>query len=168
MIQPNIRGSICHASVRYACANNKLIGWLDDPRQPTLYINEMDANNIYGLAMSQNMPDDDCKWLSEDECRDMKMVSNYVDGLISIFDTGLFDHWEKEKNKKFYFEMDFQYLPELHECDHDYPLAQTILIIVLEIIGKKQHNLRGQYFGAACPYSRKLIFSVFTQNTQQC
>ena len=28
MIQPNIRGGICHASVRYARANNKLIGAL--------------------------------------------------------------------------------------------------------------------------------------------
>ena len=30
-----------------------------------------------------------------------------------------------------------------------------------EITGEKQHNLRAQYFGAACPYSRKLICSFF-------
>ena len=34
MIQPNIRGGICHTSVRYARVNNKLIGSLYDPRQP--------------------------------------------------------------------------------------------------------------------------------------
>ena len=28
-----------------------------------------------------------------------------------------------------------------------------------QITGEKQHNLRAQYFGAACPYSRKLICS---------
>ena len=28
-----------------------------------------------------------------------------------------------------------------------------------EITGEKQHNLRAQYFGAACPYRRKLICS---------
>ena len=28
-----------------------------------------------------------------------------------------------------------------------------------EITGEKQHNLRAQYIGAACPYSRKLISS---------
>ena len=33
MIQPNIRGGICHASVRYVLANNKLMGALYDPRQ---------------------------------------------------------------------------------------------------------------------------------------
>ena len=48
MIQPNIRGGICHASVSYARANNKLMGLLYDPRQPTSYIMEVDANNLYG------------------------------------------------------------------------------------------------------------------------
>ena len=56
MIQPNIRGGICHGSVRYARAN-KLMGSLYDPRQPTSYIMEVYANNLYGWAMSQEMPD---------------------------------------------------------------------------------------------------------------
>ena len=53
MIQPNIRGGICHASVRYARVNNKLMGSLYDPLQPTSYIIEVDANNLYGWVMSQ-------------------------------------------------------------------------------------------------------------------
>ena len=48
MIQPNIHGGICHASVRYASANNKLMGSLFDPRLPTFFIMEVDANNLYG------------------------------------------------------------------------------------------------------------------------
>ena len=48
MIQPNIRGGICHASVRYAPANNKLMGSLYDQRQPTSYIMEIDANKLNG------------------------------------------------------------------------------------------------------------------------
>ena len=59
MIQPNIPGGICHASVRYAQANNKLMGSLYDPTEPTSYIMEVDANNLYGWAMSQEMPDGD-------------------------------------------------------------------------------------------------------------
>ena len=46
MIQPNIRGGICHASVRYARANNKLMGSLYAQRQPTSYIMEVYANNF--------------------------------------------------------------------------------------------------------------------------
>ena len=64
IIQPNIRGGICNASVRSARANNMLIRSLYDPRQPTSYITEVDVNNLYGWAMSQEMPDGDFEWLS--------------------------------------------------------------------------------------------------------
>ena len=33
-----------------------------------------------------------------------------------------------------------------------------------EITGEKQHNLRAQYFGAACPFSRKMICSFLPMN----
>ena len=51
MIQPNIRGGICHACVRYARADNKLVGSLYDPRQPTSYIMELDANNLSSIGV---------------------------------------------------------------------------------------------------------------------
>ena len=50
--------------------------------------------------MSQEMSDDDFEWLSQDECRDMGLLLNYPNGLMAIFDTGLFDHRENEKDKK--------------------------------------------------------------------
>ena len=52
MIQPKSRGGICHESVRYARAKNKLMGSFYAPRQPTSYIMEVDANTLYGWAMS--------------------------------------------------------------------------------------------------------------------
>ena len=38
MIQPNIRGRICHASCRYARANNKYMGALDRPDEPDSFV----------------------------------------------------------------------------------------------------------------------------------
>ena len=73
MIQLNIRGGIVHASVRYARANNRLLGSLYDPSKPTSYILYVDANNFYGWAMSQQMPDDKIKWLSNQECREAEI-----------------------------------------------------------------------------------------------
>ena len=52
-----------------------------------------------------------------------------------------------------------EYSAELHERDKDYLLAPEVMTIEPEITGEKQHNLRAQYFGAACPFSRKLICS---------
>ena len=69
MIQPNICGGTCHASVCYAYANNKLMGLLYDPHLLTSYIKEVNAKNLYGWAMSQEMLDSDFEWVSDDECR---------------------------------------------------------------------------------------------------
>ena len=61
--------------------------------------------------------------------------------------------------KRFINKMDLWYLPELHERDDDYPLAAEVMTIKPEITGEKQQNLCAQYFGAECPFSRKLICS---------
>ena len=149
MIQPNIRGGICHASVRYARANNKLMGSLYDPTKPTSFIMEVDANNLYGWAMSQAMPDGDFEWLSDVECREMKHRLINVVERYEIFG----------QNRSYIFEVDFDYPQELHELDDDYPMALELMTIEAEITGEKQHDLRAQYFGAACPFTRKLVCS---------
>ena len=87
MIQPNIRNGICHARVRYARAINKLMGSLYDPRQPTSDIMAVNVNNRYELAMSQNMQNDNFEWLCQHECNEIKLLLNYADGRIAIFDT---------------------------------------------------------------------------------
>ena len=104
------------------------------------------------------------QWVSDDECRNLEQLLDYADGRFAIFDTGLFDHRENEMDKKsFIFEVDFEYPSELHERDDDYPLAPKVMTIEPEITGEKQHNLRSKYFGAACPYSRKLICSFLSK-----
>ena len=113
------------------------MGSLYDPRQLTSYIMKVDANNLYGWAMSQEMADGDFEWLSEDECRNMGQILNYADGRIAIFDTGLFDHLENEEKKKnFIFKVDLEYLLKLHERDDDYPLAPEVMTIEPEITGE--------------------------------
>ena len=53
MIKKGIRGGICHAIHRYAKANNKH-GINYDENNEISYILHLDANNLYGWAMSQN------------------------------------------------------------------------------------------------------------------
>ena len=149
MIQPNIRGGICHASVRYARANNKLMGSLFDPIKPTSFIMEVDANNLYGWAMSQPMPDGYFEWLSDAECREMEQRLINVVERKEIFD----------QNRSYILEVDLNYPEELHERDDDYPMAPELMTIEPEITSEKQHELRAQYFGAACPFTRKLVCS---------
>ena len=60
----------------------------------------------------------------------MKLLLNYADGRMAIFNTGLFDHRENEEDKKrFIFEVDMEYPPGLNERDDDYPLAPEVMTI---------------------------------------
>ena len=161
MIQPNIRGGICHVSVRYARANNKLMGSLYVPTKPTSYIMEVDANNLHGWAILQEMPDGKFEWVSVDESRAMELKFNFGDGCIVILDLGLFDNRVLDEKNNFILEVDLEYLPELHERDDDYTLAPQFMTIEPEINYEKQHNVRALYFSAACPFSHKLICSLF-------
>ena len=69
MIQPNIRRGICHASGRYARANNIYIGALYRPDEPESFIMYIDATNLYGWAMSTKLPFIHFEWLSVAELR---------------------------------------------------------------------------------------------------
>ena len=64
MFERGIRGGISHISKRYAEANNK---YMDDydPDKPSTFIQYLDANNLYGWAMSQPLPTSGFKWMKD-------------------------------------------------------------------------------------------------------
>ena len=66
MIEKEIRGGICQATHRYAKANNKYMKNYDKNIESS-YIEYLDANNLYGWAMSQKLPVNDFKWIKKEE-----------------------------------------------------------------------------------------------------
>ena len=56
MFERMIRGGITQSVHRWAKANNPYMGSEYAPREPTRYLQYLDANNLYGWAMSQPLP----------------------------------------------------------------------------------------------------------------
>ena len=111
MFERGIRGGISHISKRYAEANNKYMKSFDTQKTST-YIQYLDANNLYGWAMSQNLPTHGFKWM-----RNITKVKVY-DILEKI------NHSMSNRGKIGYiFEVDLAYPKKLWETHNDYPLA---------------------------------------------
>ena len=73
MFEKGIRGGITHISKRYAEANNKYMKKYDETKPPT-YIQYLDANNLYGWAMSQKLPTHGFKWIDVNKSKVLKLL----------------------------------------------------------------------------------------------
>ncbi|XP_057296236.1 uncharacterized protein LOC130625189 [Hydractinia symbiolongicarpus] len=78
MFKKGIRGGITQAVHRYAKANNKYMGDQYDPEVESSYLQYLDANNLYGLAMRQDLPTDSFKWVSNTEVFTEKRIEKLV------------------------------------------------------------------------------------------
>ena len=117
MIEKGIRGGITHISKRYAEANNKYMKTYN-PDEETSFIQYLDANNLYGWAMSQNLPTHGFKWM-----RNLTKES-----LMEILEKT--NHSMSNRGRKGYiFEVDLVYPKHLWETHNDYPLAPEKMIV---------------------------------------
>jgi hypothetical protein len=108
-----MRGGISAISNRYARANNPYLEPKDyDSSQPHSYIYYLDANNLYGWAMSQCLPVGGFRFLPEEE--------------ISKID---FANVPDDSETGFVVECDLEYPSELHETHNDYPLAPDHVMV---------------------------------------
>ena len=101
-IEKGMRGGISYIANRYGKANNKYMENYN-PEDATKYIVYLDANNLYGWAMSQYLPTGEFEWLTGEEVD----LSKYDD----------------ESEKGLILEVDLEYPEELHDLHNDYPLA---------------------------------------------
>ena len=147
MIQPLIRGGVCHASVRYARANNKYMGSLYRPDEESTFILYIDATNLYGFAMSQALPNSHFTWLSDEE---------YLAAEIALTGTkesrDAFFRIDSEMLGPFYIlEVDLIYPPKIHDRDDDYPMAPQLMNVRAEMLSETHHRLLVNYFNVWPP-----------------
>ena len=107
MFEKGIRGGISMISNRYGEANNKYMGKGFNRNKLIKYLMYLDANNLYGRAMSMKLPTHGFKWLTSGEME--KLFNNQV---IQI--------WEKTPC---ILEVDLEYPKNLHDLHNDYPFC---------------------------------------------
>ena len=104
MVEEGIRGGICHSIHRYAKANNKYMQNYDKNKESS-YIQYLDANNLYGWAMSEKLPVNGFKWVKNTSKIDEKFIKNY----------------DEDSDKGYIFEVDVKYPRRLHDLHSDLP-----------------------------------------------
>ena len=104
MVEEGIRGGICHAMHRYAKANNKYMKNYDKNKESS-YIQYLDANNLYGWAMSQKLPVNGFKWIKDVTVIDEEFIKNY----------------DEDSDKGYILEADVKYPKKLHDLHSDLP-----------------------------------------------
>ena len=111
-------------STRYARANNPSFpSTYDDklPRQDLIYL---DANNVYGCAMSQFLPTHGFRLLSSDEITSLEL-----------------ENLRDDSEDGYIYEVDLHYPTKLHNQHDDYPLAPESLVIDSEMYSPTQQSL---------------------------
>ena len=108
------RGGMSYIAHRSAEANNIYMSEYN-PNKESGYIMYLDANNLYGWAMSQYLPTDGFRWLSDIEKLDLQQ---YAD----------------DSDRGVFLEVDLEYPTHLHDHHNDFPLAPEKLKITKEML----------------------------------
>ena len=104
MVEEGIRGGMCHAIHRYAKANNKYMKNYDEEEESS-FLEYLDANNLYGWAMSEKL-----------SVRGFKWVSN-----VSRIDEDFIKSYDENGDLGFFLNADIKYPKELHDLHSDLP-----------------------------------------------
>ena len=112
MVEEGIRGRICHAMQRYAKANNKCMKDYDKKKKSS-YIQYLDANNLYGKAMTEKLP------VKGFRCMDD----------ISKIDEDFVKDYNKNDNKGYILDVDVDFPNKLQNLHSDLPFLPERMVI---------------------------------------
>ena len=109
----------------------------------------LDANNIYGWAMSQYLPTGGFKWFKRDEINEIELFMR-----------------KKNSEKGLILEVDFEYPQDLHDNHNDYPLAAEKMNVDESMLSKYCEQMRNKY-GMTIDQVKKIIPNL-NNNKNMC
>ena len=126
-IKKGMRGGVSYIANRYGKANNKYMNEYNE-KAPSKYIMYLDANNLYGWAMSQYLLTGKFRWMTDKE--------------IQKIDLG---KYEADSKKGLILEVDLEYLQELHNLHNDYPVAPEKLNVSNDMLSEYCKKIAEKY-----------------------
>ena len=112
MVEKGIRGGICHSIHRYAKANNNYMKNYNNNEESS-YIQNLDANNLYGWAMSKKLPVNGFKWLDNNKTAEPSAKH--------VINEEFIKNYNENDKKGYILEVDVKYPKKLHELHIDLP-----------------------------------------------
>ena len=123
-IEKGMRGGVSYIANRYGKANNKYMEGYDK-KKPSKYL---DANNLYGWAMSQYLPYGSFKWLSNEELNNIDLGK-----------------YKEDSNDGLILEVDLEYPKDLHALHNDYPLAPEKVKVSKDMLSEYCNKISEKY-----------------------
>ena len=121
--EKDMRGGVSYISDRYSKTNNKHFK-LYEPKQESKHI-YLDANNLYGYAMSKCLPTSGFKWIVPKEFDLNKCTSN--------------------SSKECVLQVNPEYSKEFKKLQNDYPLAPDKIQMKREMLSDYQLKITNLY-----------------------
>ena len=124
---------------------------LYDPTKKIIYIIYLDANNLYGWAMSQGMPIGGFKWLTREEFERIDWLAQ-----------------KDDQDLGYIVVCDLDYPPELHDRHNDYPLAPERLQVNYTWLSQKQMEINRCYNMSRSSKTIKLMPNLMNKREYIC
>ena len=90
-----------------------------DEKAPSKYVMYLDANNLYGWAMSQYLPTGGFKWMTENQINNLDLAK-----------------YKEDSKKGLILEVDLEYPKELHDLHNDYPLGPEKVCVTKDMLSE--------------------------------
>ena len=152
-IEKGLRGGLSVITHRQATANNKYLENYDSSK-PSIYIPYLDANNLYGWAMSQYLPYDSFKWIKNEDFN--------------------LQNVKEDSEKGHILEVDLEYPKELHDLHNDYPYCPEHTEVIYDMISdysKKNLKANNQNFTKSnkllATFRKKERYVIHERNLKQ-
>ncbi len=146
-IEESIRGGVSMCPGRYAKANHE---FLDDynPNELSKYILYLDANNLYGFAMSEFLPFSDYEWVSASSVNLMDIPADFPFGYI--------------------FEVDGYFPDDVHEHLSDFPPAPLKQTVTEDMISEFSKSMNERYINSLDIRTEKLLCTLEPRKSYKC